>query len=272
MICRKLRIAGLLIEVNGTFLPTLRRTSTRGEDFRGRSKTLKQRDFIAASADRNVIWVDPLSITRQLGSKWPVGREKLARLRRLLPGPVVNLVRSPIKRAEPFEIPRRFLDQTMRVEDTRRHQRLENLLATRDAPRRSLWFTELTGDLQRKGVAYYKTRPLRSEAEIDAFLHEMIALADALATRGFDPRATGYESTAVIDADGMLVKTGSGNHRFCLARLVGLRRFPVQIVGAHEDWLRANVAAPVTVDAVIDCLPTVAARHAATEQPQEACA
>lgn len=229
---------------------------------------MKQRYFISASADRNVIWVDPATVSRQLGSKWPVGREKLRRLRRALPGPVVNLVRSPIKRAEPFAIPRRFLERMPKVEDTRRYQRLENLLATRDDPRRSLWFAEMTGDLSRKGVAYYKTRPLRSEAEIDAFLHEMIALADALATRGFDPGATGFESTAAIDANGTLVKTGSGNHRFCLARLVGLRRFPLQIVGAHEDWLRKTVPAPVTVDAVLACLPAVASRHSGPDDRQ----
>lgn len=225
---------------------------------------MRQRDFIDSAGDRAVIWVSPARIDRQLGSKWPVGRARLRRLGRVLPKPVVGLLRAPVKRAEPFTIPAEHFARTARISETGRYQRLADLMAHEDDVRASLWYDDLMRELSERGVAFYKTRPLRSEAEIAAFLRDyVLGLIDSLRRNGFESGATGFESTAVIAADGTLCKTGSGNHRFCIASLLGLPRFPLRIVGAHEDWVRAHLGARPTPDAVLAALPEIEARHLA---------
>jgi len=46
--------------------------------------------------------------------------------------------------------------------------------------------------------------------------------------------------TVLINRDGKLDKAGSGDHRFYVARVLGLQRFPVCVVGVHHDWWRAK--------------------------------
>ena len=227
-----------------------------------RSKLMKQKDFLCAAGDRAVVWVTPAKVTRQFGSKWPVGRARIRTLRRVLPQAAVNLARPAIKRAEPFTIPVTFFDAKPPVRDTHRYRLLEDLVANRTDLRASLWFQEFSGELASRGAASYKRRRLHSEAEILEFLGSyMLGLIESLRKTGFDVAKSGFEATAVIDAEGNLMKTGSGNHRFCIATLLDLPRFPLVIVGAHEAWVRRNIEGPLTVEKVVAQLPRVEARH-----------
>ena len=143
-------------------------------------------------------------------------------------------------------------------------------MAHGDDLRASLWFRELSDDLASTGIASYKRRRLRSEAEIIAFLDSymlgmidsyMLGMIESFRTTGFDVSKSGFEPTAVIDAEGNLMKTGSGNHRFCIAVLLDLPRFPLLIVGAHEDWVRRHIAGPLTVEKFAAQRPEIEARH-----------
>ena len=209
-----------------------------------------------------MIWIAPKSIERQLGSKWPVGRERLRRLSRFLPRPLVNPLRPGIRKAEPFAIPTRFFGAATPVEDTQRYALLADLQAHRDDPRGSLWYAQMMDALSREGRARYKTTAFHSEDEILGFLGgTMPDLFESIRTRGFDAAETGFESSAVIGPGGRLVKTGSGNHRFCIARLIELDRFPVTIVGADEGWLAETFPGGYDAQAVLAALPAIAEVH-----------
>jgi len=225
---------------------------------------LKQRQFLTDPRFRSVIWVDPTQVRLQLGSKWPVGRERLNRLERFVPGALLGPLRAPIKHAEPFEIPARHFSAAIPVRDTQRYRRIADALDHADALQNSLWFHQMRTQLRDTGAAYYKTRALHSEAEILAFLRDdLLGLVESMRENGFDGSRTGYESTAVIMADGSLCKTGSGNHRFCIAKLIGLDRFPLQVVGAHEAWVKAHLPPSPTVEDVLALLPEVEAHNSA---------
>ncbi|WP_417741213.1 hypothetical protein [Salipiger sp.] len=223
---------------------------------------MKQKAFIRAAGDAAVVWVRPASVSRQFGSKWPVGRARVRTLRRVLPQWGVDLLRPAIRRAEPFVIPAQFFGPKPRVTETHRFRLLEDLMAHEQDLRSSLWFRELSDDLASTGIASYKRRRLRSEAEIIAFLDSyMLGMIESFRTTGFDVSKSGFEPTAVIDAEGNLMKTGSGNHRFCIAVLLDLPRFPLLIVGAHEDWVRRHIAGRLTVEKFAAQLPEIEARH-----------
>ena len=81
---------------------------------------------------------------------------------------------------------------------------------------------------------------MRSEAEIRTFLNEYaLNLIRTMESSGYDLEKGSEIGTAHIDRDGRLVKSGSATHRFCVARIVGVKRFPLRVVGIHEDWARA---------------------------------
>ncbi len=223
---------------------------------------MKKRDFIKEAGDRAVIWVTPANVTRHFGTKWPVGKARFKKLRRFLPRAVVNLLRKRIKRAEPFTIPAEHFAGKPAVTETHRYRLLEDLAAHSDDLRASLWFRTFQADLAAKGVADYKGRKLHSEDEILEFLDSyVLGLIESIRATGFDASKTGYESSAVIDAEGRLMKTSSGNHRFCIATLLDLPLFPLMIVGAHEDWVRQHISGPVTVEKVLSQLPAIERAH-----------
>ena len=166
---------------------------------------MKQRHFVLEAGKRAVVWISPRKVTRQFGTKWPVGRARIWKLHRFLPRPAVDLVRPAIKRAEPVTIPVQFFGGKPAVTDTHRYRLLEDLVAHRSDLHASLWFRELSDDLGSKGTTNYKRRRLRSETEILEFLDTyVLGLIESIRENGFDSSKSGYESTAVIDSEGNL--------------------------------------------------------------------
>ena len=45
--------------------------------------------------------------------------------------------------------------------------------------------------------------------------------------------------TAFIAADGSIMKSHAGNHRFSVARILGVPLIPLEILGAHAAWMTA---------------------------------
>lgn len=190
---------------------------------------------------RAVVWVDPGKITHHTGTKWPVTKLRLARARRVLPRALTNPLRPLLKSREPFFIPREVFATPTSVEDEHRYGLLSDFIARRDTPEDTEWFRLLLRECRSGGIAHHKSIEMRSETDILDFLRGYAGgLIDSLVRDGFRPEKTGYESTAVITADGALTKAGSGNHRFAICRILGIERFPLRIVGAHEDWYRSN--------------------------------
>lgn len=219
---------------------------------------LKQKDFTLEAGDRAVLWVDPAQVDGHAGTKWPVGKHKLRHWGRVLPKPVIRALRPWAKRNEPFLIPRQHFGPIEPVVETERYLKVEDFIAHKQNVTASAWYAELMADLARDGVARHKEIALRTEQDVLDFLHGYVGrLVTSLATEGFQPEHGGYESTAMIDADGRLCKAGSGNHRFKFAKALGVAPFPLRVVAAHEDW------APEVrrTDDVLALLPRVEAAH-----------
>lgn len=205
------------------------------------SKVLTQNEFIAEAGDRAVLWVDPARVEGSVGTKWPVGKRRLNQMQRYLPKAVVQMLRPAIKRREPFAIPADVFRDPVPVLGSARYRRVADFIDCTPDIRSSLWYRDLTEQLERSGFARHKTVRMHSRAEIETFLTDYVGgMVASLAEGGYDPKDFGYESTVVIGPRGNLCKSGSGNHRFCAARALGLRRFPLRVVAAHEAWIAAQ--------------------------------
>lgn len=228
--------------------------------------SLRQKDFTQEAGERAVLWIDPARVDGHTGTKWPVGKMRLRQLSRVLPKPILNLLRPTIKRREPFVIPRACFGRVDPVVETERYLKIIDFIRHKETVTQSAWYQDLTAELARTGTARHKDIAMTSEAEILKFLHGYVgALVDKLAADGFSPEHGGYESTAVIGPDGGLTKAGSGNHRFNIAKALGLTRFPLRIIAVHEDWLPSDLrGGKFTTEGILRHLPAVEAAHRQT--------
>lgn len=224
---------------------------------------LAQKQFLNIADDRNVIWIDPATIDYSTGSKWPVGKHKLRQLNRFLPKPIVNLFRSGIKRREPFIIPPEHFGKKTRMVDTGHFRKVDDFIQNKNSIPQSLWHKELVQALQSTGKARHKGIELTNIEQIDQFFQSyVVPLVDGLQSEGYNDPQGGYESSAVIDADGTICKTGSGNHRFCICKSLKLDRFPLRIVGMHADWPPvAALGEDIEFEDVVKLLKDVEASH-----------
>ncbi len=226
---------------------------------------LTRRRFLDLVGDGTVLWIAPDRVSQHFGSKWPVAHARMERLGRYLPKPAVDLLRPAIKRREPLRIPRVRFGKTSPVDDSIRYRKIADFVERQNYLKETLWFRDLRNELNRTGRATHKDIVMRTEDDILGFLQNyVLALIVSLRDEGFLPDHDGFASSAVIDAQGRICKSGSGNHRFNIARALRLPRFPLRIVGIHEDWARETRGfAPVTVGALIEDLQAVAAAHQA---------
>jgi len=190
--------------------------------------------------DDLVFWIDPAKVSlHNGGSKLPVTKHRLSFLKII---PKANRPLRPIKRFaarwEPFVIPSRYFNVGRIIDSDKRHRKIADLIANRHCPQESLWRKELMAQLASRGHARHKNMVMRTDAEIDAFIENYaLGMVNALAYSGYDLRKSDEIGAAMIDPEGKLVKTGSATHRFCAAKILGLRAFPLRISGIHEDWV-----------------------------------
>lgn len=99
-------------------------------------------------------------------------------------------------------------------------------------------FRQLLARLEQRGEA----RGMKSRAELYEYmlavqgLYRQIADAGRLMTQAELGRcAFGGEINCAVSRDGVLMKTDDGNHRFAIARVLGLRKVPVQVSAVHTE-------------------------------------
>jgi hypothetical protein len=195
--------------------------------------------------DATMVWINPRRVQFHGGSNQPYTKrikEVLHRLEAALP-----VFRNPARRMnsilyslEPFSIKASLLSNLKPIETMATYRRIANAIECRDDPTRSEWYADLMAELQRDGVAIHKTQRFHSEPEIRGFFASYVGgLIDSMETGGYDMTKTHDTGTAMIGSDGTIIKFDAGNHRFSVARILGVPLVPMEILGAHEDWMRS---------------------------------
>ncbi|MHA7874544.1 hypothetical protein [Roseivivax sp.] len=226
-------------------------------------RRLPQKTFSAEAGDAAVLHVDTAKVCWHAGSRYVVSKGRLKRLERVFPSRMVQPLRPWLKAREPFVIPARDFRTPRPIEEEQRVRLAADFVAKRGAPRETLWFAMLSDALARDGLARHKGIEMRSEAEILEFLEGYVGgIVQSLETEGFSRDVATYESSALVDAEGRVLKSSSGNHRFAIARALGLKRFPLRIVGVHEHWLAGLEREPRDLAGLIAALREVERAHA----------
>lgn len=194
--------------------------------------------------DATMVWINPRRVRFHGGSNQPYTLRYKQTLHRL--ESAVPALRTPARRLnailyslEPFSIGEGLLRNLRPIEAVETFQKIADAIECRDDPTRSVWFNDLMGELRRDGVAVHKAQRFRTEAEVLAFFSSYVGgLIDSMESGGYDVSKGEDIGTAMIAADGTVIKFDAGNHRFSVARILGVTRVPLEILGAHETWMR----------------------------------
>jgi len=226
---------------------------------------LSQKKFLNNVAEESVIWVCPSSVKVHYGTDNP------------LLDPVKILCRKKIKSNKfrqslnkhvfmplaPFVIPKRVFPRGVAIETMAKYERITDLIKNIDNLESTVWYNNLTGELSLKGFSSHKKNLFYSEKSILSFLesyrNEVVL---SIASNGFSKAYTGYAS-AIIDSNGCIGKTSSGNHRFFIARVLGKSSFPLRIVGVHQHWYQRlkRVSGNISYDIILDAFKEIELRH-----------
>lgn len=188
--------------------------------------------------DRLVLWINPRSISYRVGTKWPVTRPLQKRIKALPNVPFLSkgLIRF-LRVYHPFVIPARSYNETFPIESHDKYVKVKDLLVCRDDITSSDWYKSLAGEIEKHGVAKHKHIEMRTENDIKSFFADYaLDLAESLATSGYCLDKGKDIGTVLVGPDGSLHKSASGNHRFHIARILGVSPVPVMVAGVHQAW------------------------------------
>lgn len=204
----------------------------------------KRSRVVARLGDRLTVWIDPRKIDGYVGLGIVVTRRTDEVLRRA----PINLRRLPILRKalrglwskDPsFVIATPRYRTPAPIDGLDKYLLIRDLVARDGAYQDSRWYADLRAKIERDGRAHHKNLEMRSQADVHAFFDSyVLPLVESMRRDGYDMQLGAQLGQALIGPDGQLHKAKHGDHRFFVARLVGVARFPLRIVGVHESWVR----------------------------------
>lgn len=228
----------------------------------GRSR----RHVLEALGPHAQVWVDPRHVAWRSGSVQPATRgikTRLQKLERAVP-PLrrpSRSVRRTLKDLEPFAVAPRHLAIRTPIEATGRYRRCVDLLAHEQDFRASAWYREAAARLAAGHPVRHKKVTVHSLRELDSFFETyLLGLVRSLRNEGYDPGKAPRPGSAFVDAEGRLLKSSSCEHRFALARMLGVGPVPLLVIGADARWV-AGHAPGADPDRLRPALAAVAKAH-----------
>jgi hypothetical protein len=194
-----------------------------------------------------ILWVDPSKIEYGVDTQFPNIKELKERMVKLCdPIPfgrgLASLANKMICRCDSFLIKPENYRSALLIEDLIHYQKVKDIIANRHQFERSLWYRMLTDELAAKGYAHHKKLKFFNKQDIACFFKEyVLGLIESMELEGFNYQKGPEYGVALIAGDGSLHKSGSGNHRFYIAKIVGVKSYPLKIGGVHQEWFNRYV-------------------------------
>lgn len=185
--------------------------------------------------------VDPAQLAEAVDSELPLVKRARRRVRHA-PDRVASAVLSAMGSAHPFALGDRAYPDTEPIEETWWYSDLADLVTRRDAPERSRWYRRQVERFGEQGPFDLKGSSIGTVADIDRHLEcHLLPLIRSIERDGYRPDLADDTGAALVGSDGALHKAKGAKHRFAIARLLGVDRFPLRITCVHRQWLRERV-------------------------------
>lgn len=204
-----------------------------------------------------VLRVDPRKVTHHAGSKFPISRTIEQKLKGF-PKPIRKGASQLSTRYHPFILADDALPPVTPIELLEKDRRVKDLLSSSHYSD-SLWYQSLLAELTTKGKTRHKGIKITSQDELNKFFETYVwELVASMRRDGYVERAGSDTGTAFILSNGVLVKSASADHRFLVARHLGVRDFPLTVMGVCRGWLEST---GTTVEHIAPALKNIAERY-----------
>ena len=191
-----------------------------------RRQTIKEK-----LGSRLCVWIDPSTVLDDIASKYPVTHPMFS-LSKIVP--VASRLERVAKGLEPFLIPNFVFRKRRPIVSIPKFERVRNLVSCGEHYKESIWYNHLLRRLKDNGVVRYKKRKIESVNDLDMFFETgPMDLMRSMAEHGYIVGKARDFGSGFVDRHGSIVKGYSGNHRFYMAKCLGLKRYPIEIGGIN---------------------------------------
>jgi hypothetical protein len=217
--------------------------------------------------EKLILWVNPRKITYDAGTKVPNIddlRKKIEKVSTRIPrGDRINkFIQKKLQRINPYLIHPKKYQPVKKIESLGKYQKVEDFIQNRSTIEQSYWYRMLIEELETKGAAFHKKIRLKNKSEIDQFFQNyVIDMIESMESHGYVPEKADDVGTALINESGDLHKAGSGNHRFYVARIVGVESVPMEISGVHRNWFKKTIGNKNNLDKLPEQLRIVEEKY-----------
>lgn len=183
-----------------------------------------------------VLHVDPRKVTHHAGSKYPVSK-LIERKLSAFPKVIRKNASRISTRCHPFIFADEALLPLTEIESLEKDIRIKDFLCSSHFTD-SLWYQSLLTELSTKGRTRHKDIKITSQDELNHFFESYVyGLIASMRKQGYVASKGSDAGTAFVLGNGVLVKSASADHRFLVARNLGVRNIPLTIMGVCRDWL-----------------------------------
>jgi len=193
-------------------------------------------------SDSIVVEANPQSINKVTTSFQKTGEiaKSIYSMPKFFQGRLTGFLASRILLSEPFFF-KRYATTPTSIDNEKRFIFVSNLMDNKDRYKNSLWYKHLSKKILTKGVALHKNITLSSLSDLDSFFVYILSMAHDIQNKGYDVRSHKVESGILIDDNFNIIKASHGNHRFFIAKSLGVKKFPFVIEGVHIDIYKQYV-------------------------------
>jgi hypothetical protein len=198
----------------------------------------------ASTRAQLLLWVNPRSIRYHVGTERPLAEPVLRAMRMArLPGMAwpTKAVARVMSDLHPLVLPPRAFPRPIELDRMPTYRKVRDLMAHWPDFERSIWYQQLLVDIASKGTARHKAARLASERDVvlffDGYLRDLIG---SMVERGYVIERGADVGSAMIAADGEVMKSTTANHRLAIAQAVGVQRFPLVIRCMSAAWLASS--------------------------------
>jgi hypothetical protein len=204
-----------------------------------------------------VLHIDPRKVTHHAGSKFPISKiieQKLNGFPKLIRKGASQLS----TRYHPFVLAEDALPPVIPIELLEKDRRIKDFLSSSHYSD-SLWYRSLLAELSTKGKTRHKNIKITNQDELNKFFESYVwDLVASMRRDGYVERAGADTGTAFILSNGVLVKSASADHRFLVARQLGVSNFPLIVMGVCRGWLEHT---GTTIEHIGPALHDIAKRY-----------
>lgn len=186
--------------------------------------------------DGLIVWVNPRNVNFYIGKNVPYIDLPNKYFKGL---EVLNKKTCAILTAyTSFAVSKKYYGNEIFLEEQYKYKILKNLIDTKSDYRKSIWYEDLFLKIKIDGIVRHKKIIIKNNHELNEFFENYVLdIVESMERDGYILNKSKQIGYVMIGKEGELHKSNAGDHRFIIARILGVPKIPLYVKGIHEECL-----------------------------------